>query len=361
MKCLVFGNLQQNDLFGDFYLNSSNCNDFIKSQEFNGLGTFSYGLHLSNQDVTEYRSIPFKNYHWDIRKHLCKFQLELESVNPKISLNRISKLNQDFYQFIENNSFDTFFTREIFSFTKEYLEFIKKSFSIRILWLSFSPGLAPFEGWQDKLSYFTHIFLVDQKGVDFLKKKGYNAYYLPFAMSDFKCAKYAQNKKYSVGFIGTIYPDRMKLLNALTQFDFHFWSGNFEEDSQVMYPDLLSNFEGKAWGNNMLVRTAEIEILINPIHRGYMLGQEDNVSNFRNFECIGTNTFQISEDKQAIRDIFDEDEIAFYKDIIDLNDKLKFYLKHKDLRQKMLNKAFNKVSKDHMYSHRMKKIINILK
>ena len=29
--------------------------DFVSSREYNGLGTFSYGLHLADQDVVEYQ------------------------------------------------------------------------------------------------------------------------------------------------------------------------------------------------------------------------------------------------------------------------------------------------------------------
>ncbi|MCO4783829.1 MAG: glycosyltransferase [Candidatus Cloacimonetes bacterium] len=360
MKWLVYGNLQQNDLFGNFHLDSDNCNQFKKSEEFNGLGTFSYGLELAGEEVTEYRNIPFKNYSWPIRRLLCKMQLEFETSNPKLCLNRLDSQYKDFYQFVDNNDFDAYMTREIFSYTKEYLEFIQKSFSTRVLWLSFSPGRAPFDGWQDKLSYFTHIFLVDQDGVDLLRKKGYNAYHLPFAMSDFSVSDSPQNKKYPLGFIGTIYPDRMKLLNELRSYDFHFWSGNFERDTQIMYPHLIKNFEGKAWGHQMLYKTAEIDILVNPIHRGYMLGKVDNVSNFRNFECIGVKTFQISEDKPAVRELFDQDEMALYSSIDDLKEKISVYSQDRALRETMLKNAYKRVLDQHLYSHRCKKLLKII-
>lgn len=360
MNWLVYGNLQQNDLFGDFYLDSNNCNQYQKSQEFNGLGTFSYGLELAGENVTEYRNIPYKRYAWSIRKYLCKMQLELETSNSNLLTRRLQTQDKDFFNFVEQNDFNAYFTREIFSFSKEYLEFIKESFSIRVLWLSFSPGRAPFDGWQDKLSYFTHIFLVDQDGVDYLREMDYNAYYLPFAMSDFNVSDSPQNKKFPLGFIGTIYPDRMKLLNELSFYDFHFWSGNFESDTQIMYPHLVKNFQGKAWGHEMLYKTAQIDILVNPIHRGYMLGQADNVSNFRNFECIGVKTFQLSEDKPAVRELFDEDEVALYSSLDDLKDKIKFYASQKELRQKMLNKAHIRVLNQHLYSHRFKELLKII-
>ena len=59
-----------------------------------------------------------------------------------------------------------------------------------------------------------------------------------------------------------------------------------------------------------------------------MMGKTDNVTNFRNFESLGEYTFQLSEFKPSIREIFDEDKVATYSEIDELNDKEFFFLKN---------------------------------
>ena len=68
--------------------------------------------------------------------------------------------------------------------------------------------------------------------------------------------------------------------------------------------------------------------------------------------------FQLSEFKPSIREIFDEDEVATYSEIDELNDKVNFFLKEPEQRQKMVLKAREKVLSEHLYSHRMKTIID---
>ncbi|MCJ8344956.1 glycosyltransferase [bacterium] len=360
MKWVTFGSLQATDVFVDFKFKNHFETDFAASKEFNGLGTFSYALQEAGAQVKEFRVIPFSNLNWSLRKKACSVLLDLENSSPQLAIKRGQEVTKSFLEWIKKDQFDGFFTREPFTMLPEQLKELSKSVKIRVLWLSWSPGRKQGPAYHDYLKHFTHIFLIDKLGVQELKKEGYNAYYLPLALSDFCIDESVQKKQKSVGFIGTIYPDRMKLLSRLAEHDFSFWSPNFEAGTKIMYPQMCDFYRGVAWGEKMLDALASIQVLVNPVHRGYMMGIEDDVTNFRNFESIGSHTFQISEDKPAIREIFEEDEIAYYSSTEDLMEKLDYYLKHEEIQKNMLKKARKKVLKSHLYSHRMQEILQIV-
>lgn len=332
-----------------------------KSSEFNGLGTFTNGLILAGENTQEYRAFPLSFLPWKFRKIGMNAILELERIDPEIKRRRLDLAFENWMKWLDGKSFDAFFCRELFSFSLEQLEQVAAKFTFRTIWLSWSPGRVHSSDYKKYLKYFTHIFLIDREGVDKLRKEGFNAFYLPLALSDFCINSQRPKKTYDVGFIGTIYPNRMQLLNVIPRALLSFWSSNFEADTAVMYPELKGCYRGSVWGQAMLRKMGSIKILINPVHRSYMLGSTDNVTNFRNFESLGEFTFQISEHKDAIREIFDEDEVATYTCLDDLNSKIEFYLDNPELRYKMVEKARTKVLDKHLYSHRMAELARIVR
>lgn len=334
--------------------------DVMRSQEFNGLGTFTHGLHLAGQEAYEYRAIPMPLLPWAIRKRGLGLLLEMERYESTLREGRLKRAIEEWLKWVDSRSFDAFFCRELFSFSIDQLERIEKMFSIRTIWLSWSPGRVHSLEYKKYLSYFTHIFLIDREGVEKLRKEGFNAYYMPLALSDFCTNRSRHKKKYKLGFIGTIYPNRMEMLTSVPEKLLNLWSSNFEKDTAVMYPELKRCFRGSVWGQKMLEKMAEVEILINPVHRSYMLGKTDNVTNFRNFESLGEHTFQLSEFKPAIREIFDENEVATYTCLEDLKSKIDYYLSKPKLCLEMVKRARQKVLSEHLYSHRMKRIVEIV-
>lgn len=332
--------------------------DYVRSCEYNGLGAHSYALSRMGEEVQEWRVVPFAGL--PFQRFLWSAFLKGERENPELKEKRLSHGFAQVLKKLESTSFDILFTREAWDYPLDFLDEIKKRIPIRVTWLSSSPGRAPFPSIWDHLKFFTHIFLIDRKGVEVLRERGFNAFYLPFAMADFPQVRIKRSKSSRIGFLGTLYPDRMGLLKLLSEFDFSFWAPNFSAGTSIMYPELKRFFRGEVWGRDLLQNMARLELLINPIHRAYMRGQEDNVTNFRLFEAIGVETFQIAEHKPAIREIFSKEEVETYQSREELRDKIAFYLAHPDTREKMVQTALEKVLDNHLYSHRMEEILKII-
>jgi spore maturation protein CgeB len=298
--------------------------------------------------------MPFEKFLWSSL-------LRLEREVPRLKAIRLAQGFKQVLERVRVGSFDCLFTREIWDYPLEILESIKSKIPIRIAWLSSSPGRAPYPEIWEKLAYFTHVFLIDREGVALLRERGVNAYYLPFALADYPQVRLRKSQRQGVGFLGTLYPDRMGLLRTLSCHNLAFWAPNFTGGTRIMYPDLIKHYHGEVWGKALLSKMGEMEILVNPVHRAYMKGQEDNVTNFRLFEAIGVETFQIVEEKPAIREIFPKEELEMYSSLEELHEKICFYLKQPDSREKMVENALKRVLNGHLYSHRMKEIIEIVK
>ena len=354
MKWLCLGTLHPHHPIQDLSINSKMESNYRIGLEFNGLGAHSYALSKIGEDVTEIRLAPHGSKFW--RKFIWRWLLNAEAVNPELKSRRLNLALDKLLSRLKKEHFDCFFSREVWDYPMSFLKELEDLIPVRILWLSTSPGRAPYPEIWEELKCFTHIFLIDREGVNLLREKGYNAFYMPFALADFEEISFRSPKDLRLGFLGSVYPDRMMLLQEMRDHGLEFWAPNFSGGTELMYPDLVTRYRGEVWGLDLLKEMSRYEIIINPIHRSYMRGMTDDVTNFRLFEAIGVRTFQIAEHKSAIREIFTEDEIATYASLEELKDKIIFYGKHSQVREKMVTKAHARVQKEHLYSHRMQDI-----
>lgn len=80
------------------------------------------------------------------------------------------------------------------------------------------------------------------------------------------------------------------------------------------------------------------------------------------FAVAGCGTFQIVDDRRPYLAEFFEigREIVTFSSFADLKEKIKFYLKHPDERQKIADRAYEKVHRQHTYDRRIKKILEVI-
>jgi len=358
MKWLCLGTLQFHHARQGLEVQSDFSCNFEASLEYNGLGAHSYGLKCIGEEVREMRLVPFPGL--ALAPKLWGLLLEAERWRPRLKINRLNKGFAQFMEQIKPGSFDVFFTREIWDYSLEFLQELARRIPRRVVWLSSSPGRAPFPEIWDKLKYFTHIFLIERAGVQLLRDRGFPAYYLPFALADYQEVQIQVEQSIELGFLGTLYPPRLKLLEELIDLGLEFWAPNFTSSTRIICPPLAVCYKGEAWVMDLLKSMARCHLLVNPIHRSYMRGLSDDVTNFRLFEAIGAGTFQIAERNAAIHEIFSSDEVETYGSLEELREKVQYYRKRPESCSSQVQKALKKVESDHLYSHRMYEILNII-
>ena len=115
--------------------------------------------------------------------------------------------------------------------------------------------------------------------------------------------------------------------------------------------------------------TSKIKQILNSgqlVHGVYQKNFEDifkkqntNASNMRVYEIMGSRNFLISEYSSLLDDIFVEGkEIEFFREPIELYEKVNFYLKRDDLREKISMNGYYKI-KNENYEHRVNEIKKI--
>lgn len=92
-----------------------------------------------------------------------------------------------------------------------------------------------------------------------------------------------------------------------------------------------------------------------------ILGKEREQIKGRNFEIPGCGGFLLTGDADNLTDYYkDGQEIVIYKDIDDLIDKIRYFLKHDDERKAIARAGYERTLRDHTYEKRFNEIFKII-
>jgi len=84
--------------------------------------------------------------------------------------------------------------------------------------------------------------------------------------------------------------------------------------------------------------------------------------NYRTFETLGCKTFLLTNETENLRNLFKIGEhLDVYTTKQDLLDKVKYYLEHEDIRNKIAESGYNYVRENHTFVNRAQEILTIIK
>lgn len=157
-----------------------------------------------------------------------------------------------------------------------------------------------------------------------------------------------------VGAIGPVhlYPERIKLLEALTVFDLKIWT----KDKHIIldHPRLAKHYCGVAYGEKMAKVIGAAAIAINSHGITMQWG-----GNMRTFEIPATGALQLI-DRYDPHWFKEGEEIVSYNGPDDLVDKIKYYLDHDEQREKIAGAGQMRAYRDHTYDRRMRRMLETL-
>jgi spore maturation protein CgeB len=206
----------------------------------------------------------------------------------------------------------------------------------------------------NNISEYNHFFVFDPFYLDKLKKINPNSYYLPCAADPIESHKQIiplnkRNYIYDISFLGSYEPERVKFMDNLKEFKPHVWGHNWKiSNNFILHKDYLT-------GEDMAKKFNQTKINLNiqALH-----GKES--MNLRTFEIPASNGFQLVDYKKELPNLFKLDkEIVCYYDIDDLKNKIKYYLKNKEERDKITLEGHKRVLKDHKVSDRISEMLKI--
>lgn len=196
--------------------------------------------------------------------------------------------------------------------------------------------------------------------IEKFRKIGLKSKYLPLCFESSIISEITrQKRKFDVTFVGGISRSHKKgfeMLNFLADnIKLDVWG--YGKESLDKTSTLYDSHHGEAWGLDMYKILLQSKITINR----HIDVAENNANNMRLFEATGCGSLLITDDKSNLKDLFEVGkEIVTYNNNKELLRKVKYYLKHKNERDKIALAGQKRTLSCHNYSLRMSQLLEIL-
>lgn len=221
--------------------------------------------------------------------------------------------------------------------TSETIKLIKKKTKI-VLHLPDTLSSAP--NGSNNIELFDIVFSYENSDVNYLKKRGINAYPLMGSYDETQYYHIDCNKTIDVSFVGKMYDERVKLLKRLAlelpNVAFAFYGEYAPIRKPVLFLKWLLNkrirkaFKNKNIHYSVVNRIYNESKIVLDIH----CIRSQNGWSSRLPEISATGSFQIVDNNPAIEKEFGNDFIIF-KNYKDLKNKIIFYLENDEKREKI--------------------------
>jgi spore maturation protein CgeB len=213
--------------------------------------------------------------------------------------------------------------------------------------------------------FYTHLFCAGSEAMDIFHEKGFeNTTWLPFGCdADFHkpvTLDSKEHKEYArdVVFVGSYYPNRAIILEAIADLNVGVW-GPYWEKLQASSPlknkaiNIKMNYD--EWVK--IFSACKINLVIHyndgkvPCHQ----------ASPKIFEALACGCFVLTDRQRDVENLFkDKEHLVFFDNEQDLQKKIQYYLEQADERNRIALKGQASAINEHTYKHRMKRLIEVL-
>ena len=220
---------------------------------------------------------------------------------------------------------------------------------------------------QQVAAAYSYVFCQGSEAIRLLReKKIENAHWLPMAcdpsfhhpveLTPKKQKKYRND----IVFVGSYYPNRLKLIKKLSGFDYGIWGPGW---GKIKKPsDLQSHIRGEHTPPSEWVKIYSASKIVLSIHFQELENQLPVYqASPRIFEAMACGAFVISDYQKDVFSLFrDGEHLVGFKTLNELNEKIKYYLHHSDEREKIAKRGRREVLKNHRYVNRIEELLSIV-
>lgn len=214
----------------------------------------------------------------------------------------------------------------------------------------------------ESLDEYTLFFVKDPYIVEEIKKLGAtNVLYLPFACDpEIHKALNLNPEEISyygskLSFVGSLYPYRVKILEAFSNCNLKIWGSRWERISPRS--PLLSKHQRKeviGWEQAAVFNASFINLNIH--HPNDIYGV-----NMRVFDIAGSGGFQLVDYKKGIERVFSpRNEIVTYRSLEELKELVNHFLENAEERKTIAKKAQERAHREHTYILRVQEILECM-
>ncbi len=250
---------------------------------------------------------------------------------------------------------------------RQILKRLKKNNILTCMW--FVEDFRLFTYWRAFAPYYD-IFAVIQKEpfLQELKKIGMqNALYLPLAaqpnlhrplpLSPFEQKTFGAE----ISFLGAGYPNRCLAFERFAHLDFKIWGTEWEHAPKIKH---LVQQNGRRISPEEAVKIyngTSINLNLHSSVQTKNLVSQGDFVNPRTFELAACKAFQLVDKRELMPELFAEDELATFTSLDELAEKIEFYKNNPEEREKISQKAQQRVLQDHTYAKRMQTLLGFIK
>lgn len=234
-----------------------------------------------------------------------------------------------------------------------------------ILWTIDAPR--NFQPIIEAASYYDFVFCGGTEAIEVLRNAGIKkSHWLPFACDPHihKPIQLSPEEKQKYGndiiFVGSFYPNRVNVLEELTDFDLGIWGPGWQK---IPSSSPLKKHVRRSGG----IKPDEWVKIYSSCKIAVMIHYQDGEipcyqASPRVYETLSCKCFLIADNQRDAASLFDDGtHLVIFKDIRELREKIKHYLEHPEEREKLVEAGYREVTEKHTYYHRIKKMLHIVK
>ncbi len=220
--------------------------------------------------------------------------------------------------------------------------------------------------WKEIAASYDYFFTIQQGEIfDQLQSQGAKSvYYLPQGCfpDAHRPLKLSPEEKKTYGadlsFMGAAYYNRKQTFPQLLEHDFKIWGTDWDLQSDVGQRVQNENCRVSSEESVQIYNGAKIHLNLHSstYHEG--VNSEGDFVNPRTFEIAACGGFQLVDERSELSDLLRAgEEVATFKSVADLKEKISYYLAHAEERQLIAQKGRERVLAEHTLEHRMTELL----
>ena len=164
-----------------------------------------------------------------------------------------------------------------------------------------------------------------------------------------------------ISFMGAGYPNRREAFRQLAHLDFKIWGT--EWDNEYALAPLVQQGGARISPEDAvkIYNASKINLNLHSSVNPKTLVTGGDFVNPRTFELAACRAFQLVDERSLLPELFADDELATFRSMDELKDKIDYYLSHEEERQALAEKSQARVLKDHTYRQRMAALLDFIR
>jgi spore maturation protein CgeB len=163
-----------------------------------------------------------------------------------------------------------------------------------------------------------------------------------------------------IGFLGSGYPNRRLAFRELAGKDFKIWGTEWEEEPRLAKVVQRGGARIDEEEAVLIYNGAKVNLNLHSSLNANAIVTGGDFVNPRTFELAAMEAFQLVDERSLLGECFTPEEVATFRDIGEMHERIGHFLKHPEERREFARRARERVLAEHTYVHRMRTLLDFM-